>query len=239
VSFGHPSKFQRFSRLGFVTAATSLNGGQPNFARCLAVSWAGTLYVHFWDSCPLSEFCRLQNSLCVQVFRSPTLAALLYGIRAVGVSQSLRRNGITELSQRAPSILGRATITLGIGPHSSFYIVFLCNWPFYVHLLCNDIYNFQRSFFSRYHVYQQKQTQKRNHITENAITSTQPTFILLTFRSLSETFIRRSLFNSSSGSCHDSDATWQEIGRTCGSACSSPRPGSRNVVPLFKYVLPP
>jgi len=41
----------------------------------------------------------------------------------------------------------------------------------------------------------------------------------LTFRSLSETFIRRSLFNSSSGSCQDSDATWQEISRTCGSAC--------------------
>jgi len=40
----------------------------------------------------------------------------------------------------------------------------------------------------------------------------------LTFRSLSETFVRRSLFNSSSGSCHDSDATWQEIGCTCGSA---------------------
>ena len=54
----------------------------------------------------------------------------------------------------------------------------------------------------------------------------------LTFRSLSETFIRRSLFNSSSGSCNDrpSDATWQEIGRTCGSACSSPRPGSRTAV---------
>jgi len=42
-SLGHPSKFQRVSRLGFVTAATSLNGGQPNFAQCLAVSWAGTL----------------------------------------------------------------------------------------------------------------------------------------------------------------------------------------------------
>jgi len=29
------------SRLGFVAASTSLNGGQPNFERCLAVSWAG------------------------------------------------------------------------------------------------------------------------------------------------------------------------------------------------------
>jgi len=59
----------------------------------------------------------------------------------------------------------------------------------------------------------------------------------LTFRFLSETFIRRSLFNFSSGSCHDSDATWQEIGRTCYSACSSPRPGSRTAVRLSEYVL--
>ena len=41
---GHPIKFQRVSRLGSVTAATSLAGGQPNLARCLAVSWPGTLY---------------------------------------------------------------------------------------------------------------------------------------------------------------------------------------------------
>ena len=38
------SKFRRVSQLGFVTAPTSLDGGQPNFARCLAASWAGTLY---------------------------------------------------------------------------------------------------------------------------------------------------------------------------------------------------
>ena len=43
-SLGHPSTFQRVSRLGFVTAPTSLNEGQSNFARCLAVSWDGTLY---------------------------------------------------------------------------------------------------------------------------------------------------------------------------------------------------
>ena len=44
VDLKHPIKFQRVSRLGFVTAPTSLNGGQ---SRCLAVSWAGTLYIHF------------------------------------------------------------------------------------------------------------------------------------------------------------------------------------------------
>jgi len=40
-----------------------------------------------------------------------------------GISQPLRRgtrNGITELSQRAPPIFGWAAITLSIGPHSSW-----------------------------------------------------------------------------------------------------------------------
>jgi len=64
----------------------------------------------------------VQSSLCVQVLRYPILAALLHHTPAVGVSQNLRhvtRNGITELSQRAPPIFGWAAITLGIGPHSS------------------------------------------------------------------------------------------------------------------------
>jgi len=54
------------------------------------------------------------------------LAALLHGIAAAGVSQTLRRgtkNGITELSQRAPPIFGWAAITLGIGPHSSLLLL--------------------------------------------------------------------------------------------------------------------
>jgi len=45
ASLGHPNKSQRVSRLGFVTVPTLLNGGQPNFTRCLAVFWAGTLYI--------------------------------------------------------------------------------------------------------------------------------------------------------------------------------------------------
>ena len=48
VSLGHPSKFQRVSCLGFVTAATSFIGGQPNFTRCLAISWAGILYIYIY-----------------------------------------------------------------------------------------------------------------------------------------------------------------------------------------------
>ena len=43
ANLGHPSKFQRVSRLSFVTAPTSLGGGEPNFVQCLVVSWAGRL----------------------------------------------------------------------------------------------------------------------------------------------------------------------------------------------------
>jgi len=45
-----PSKFEQVSRVGFVISPTSLNGGEPNFAGCLAVSWAGALYIHFWGA---------------------------------------------------------------------------------------------------------------------------------------------------------------------------------------------
>jgi len=44
----------------------------------LAVSWAATLCIHFGGSCPLTEFRHVQNSLRVQVLRSPILAALLH-----------------------------------------------------------------------------------------------------------------------------------------------------------------
>jgi len=52
ANFEHPIKFQRVSRLGFVTAPTSLNGGQQNFARCLAISCTGILYMHLWGLLP-------------------------------------------------------------------------------------------------------------------------------------------------------------------------------------------
>ena len=109
VSLGHPSKFQRVSRLAFVTAATSLT----KLSRCLAVSWAGKLYIHFRGSCHLTEFCHVQNLLCAQVLCSPILAALLHDTRVVGVSQTFRRwaEGATYIRQVA--------ITLGVGQYSS------------------------------------------------------------------------------------------------------------------------
>ena len=75
ASLGHPSKFQRVSRLGFVTEATSLNGGQPNFARCSAVSWTGTPCIHFPGLLPHNGILRRAKfTLC------PSLAFYIFNV---------------------------------------------------------------------------------------------------------------------------------------------------------------
>jgi len=75
-----PSKFQRVSRLAFATATTSLNGGQPNFARCLADSWAGTLHIHVRGSYPWRNFARCKihfaSKSCVLLYCQRYCAAL-------------------------------------------------------------------------------------------------------------------------------------------------------------------
>ena len=50
---GTPANFNGFAP-AFVIATTSLSGCQPNFAfaRCLAISCTGTLYIHFWGLLP-------------------------------------------------------------------------------------------------------------------------------------------------------------------------------------------
>jgi len=75
----------RVSRLGFVSAPMSVNGGQPNFAQCLAVSWAGTLYIRFFlggGLLPAAKSTLRPNlPFCY-------MAALLHGTGAVGGSLS-------------------------------------------------------------------------------------------------------------------------------------------------------
>jgi len=124
-SLGTPTNFS-----GFCLLASLLHRCRwTEVNQTLHDVWPSPELVHYIytsrGSCPLTEFCQVQNSLCVQVLRSAILAALQHGTRAVGVSQTLQRgtrNGITELSQRAPAIFGWAAITLGIGPHSSFCV---------------------------------------------------------------------------------------------------------------------
>jgi len=74
---------------------TSFTGGQLSFARCLVVSWAATLYLHFRVLLPLTEFRHVQNSFCVlQVLRSLVLAALLHSTPAAG---SAKLSGVIQL----------------------------------------------------------------------------------------------------------------------------------------------
>ena len=75
----------------------------------------GAVYIHFRVSCPVTEFCQVRHSLCVQASKS---CDLLYWQRYCTALQQRTRNGITELSQ--PPIFGWAAITLGIAPHSSY-----------------------------------------------------------------------------------------------------------------------
>jgi len=85
VSLGHPSYFQRLSHLGFVTAATLLNGSQPNFARCLAISCAGTLHKHFrgllprYGILPCAKFTFHPPGLALSYFGSVTARHLSSG----------------------------------------------------------------------------------------------------------------------------------------------------------------
>jgi len=52
--------------------------------------WPSPGLVHFRGFLPSDGICQVQHSLCVQVLRSPILAALLHGTRIVGVSEPLR-----------------------------------------------------------------------------------------------------------------------------------------------------
>jgi len=121
ASLGHPSTFQRVSRLGFVTPPTCRSTKLCTVFSHL-LGWY-TIYIYiFGASCSLTEFCQVQNSLCVQVLCSPILAALLHGTRGVRVSQTLLRRGTnngrnfrsSSFSTEGDTYNLRAAITFGI-----------------------------------------------------------------------------------------------------------------------------
>jgi len=118
--WGTPANFNLFR----VLASLLQRRRSPEANQTLQDVWLSpglVRYIYtFRGSCPLTQFCPVQNSLHIQVLHSRILAALLYGTPAASVSQTLwrgTRNGIMELSQRAPPVFGRAAMTLGIGPH--------------------------------------------------------------------------------------------------------------------------
>jgi len=121
--WGTPANFNRFFA-SWLCYCSDVAHRRPTklctiFGRLLG--WY-TIYI-LWGFLPLTEFYQVQSSLCVEVLRSRVLAALLQGTPAAGVSQTLwrTRNGITELSQRAPPIFGLSAITL---PSTHIIVIF-------------------------------------------------------------------------------------------------------------------
>ena len=104
------------SPVGFVTAPTSLNGRQPNFARCLAVSWAGIQCIHFLG------LLQPPNGILpgAKFTLRPSLAFSYIGSVTARHSNSGRAK-LCGVQQRAPPIYGRTAITLGIDPHSNYF----------------------------------------------------------------------------------------------------------------------
>ena len=102
--WGTPANFNGFR----VLVSLLERRRSPEANQALHDDWPSPWPVHYFrgSSYPVTEFSQVQNSLCIQFVRSPILAALLHGIRVLGVSQTL------GVQQRAPSIFGRAAITL-------------------------------------------------------------------------------------------------------------------------------
>ena len=107
---GHPSKFQRVSRFGFVTAPMR----STKLSTMFAVSWAVVHYIYiFGCSCPQRNF-----TMCKIHFASKS-CILLYYLRCCTALELWASAKLCGVEQRAPPVFGRAAITLGIGPHSS------------------------------------------------------------------------------------------------------------------------
>jgi len=114
--WGTPANIQRVSRLGFVSAATSLNGSQPNFAHDV---WPSPGLVHYIYI--LRALARLRNFPRCNIHFASKSSALLYWQRYCTALDKWASAKLCGVKQRAPPIFGRAAITLGIGPRSSFF----------------------------------------------------------------------------------------------------------------------
>jgi len=160
--------------------------------------------------------CYLQNAICPVAIVEPRLrlrsasSADLIDTTFNHGRLRLHRRRTTSMKQsqrRSPSqfIAGRLQ-TLFVD--SLVYTVFLC-MMFYTRRCCDFLRSAPEVTFFTYGTLNISRNIFFGWLVIAKILLLQHNrhFYLLTFRSLSETFIRRSLFNSSSGSCHDSDAT--------------------------------
>ena len=117
ISLGHPATSNGFRVLAsLLQRHCSVEANQTLQDVWLSPGLVQYIYI-FRSSCfvIVTEFRQVQNSLCVQVFRSPMLAALLHGTRVVDVSQTLQcwAEGATYIRQGGHHVWHR--------PHFSFF----------------------------------------------------------------------------------------------------------------------
>jgi len=111
---------------------TSLNGGQPNFARCLSVSWDGTLYRFFLlgrgflpcngilPGAKLTLRASLVFSYIGSIIARTLLEWASARLRGVVQEMELRSFCSSSFSTEGATYIQRAAIVLGIGPHFSY-----------------------------------------------------------------------------------------------------------------------
>jgi len=122
--WGNPANFNRFCVLASLLQRRR-SPRPTKLCMMFAVSWAGTLNIHFGGLLPPDGILphakfTLRPSLAFSYIGSVTgTARHSSSRRQLNLAAWYTRNGITEPSQRAPPVFGWAVITLGIGPHSS------------------------------------------------------------------------------------------------------------------------
>ena len=110
--WGTPANFNGFRVLASILYCSTDVAHRRSTKLCtLHDVWPSRELVHYIYIFP----CQMQNSLCVQVLRSPILAALLHDSRALGGSENLwrgSRDRLTELSLLVIFALGSESLLM-------------------------------------------------------------------------------------------------------------------------------
>jgi len=105
TSLEHPTSFNRFLALAsLLHRRRSMEVNQT-----LIISWVGTLYIHFWGPCPLTEFCQVENSL------RPSLACSYIGSVTARLGSRTAHTGRPILTTCASyDVFPRRKVPLGV-----------------------------------------------------------------------------------------------------------------------------
>jgi len=114
IAKNSPSGHHRTTLLGYIFATKARIDNRKNLVKQQYLLHMSSQYGELRPTNGWDRFTSLGHPCKIQRFR--VLAALLNGSPVVGVNQTSWR-----WTEGAP-IFGRATITLGTGPHSTFYL---------------------------------------------------------------------------------------------------------------------